>query len=378
MSENSNAFIYGNYLTGGSSSFPIDCETFDNIQNNQALLAVLAQIAGDDKLIISGCKLTGNTVGFGYVYMKTGMFPQGEILYVPGGFNASDSTIVHIKSVGTEVKIGTTTSYANAYTTRTLIEGYGENNCNWREFKSIQTNAALDARCKILEQKVVDLKPLDYGIPLMWAGPIINIPEEYKLCDGQDKFKIPTATDNEYEDLYNAIGTIHTLPEDVANGFFRLPNLSGRFIAGYQQLDGGDYNFIGKTGGVDKTTKILNHTHSYMGDDSIGQSTMDTIPFMHEQYKNHALFGDLKERGGSYTQDMMSGPIRLPNGTYHEGTLGFYATSAPMTMKYTGPGNQMEITRGSFQQWDELDNRPPYFTLAYIMRVRAPKIPSSI
>lgn len=346
MSEKSNAFVYGNYLAGAGGSFPIDCETFDTIQNNQALLAILAKIAGDDKLIISGCALSGTTVGSGYVYMKTEMFPQGEILYVPGGFNADSTTKVHVESQATIIKVGSTTTYENAYNTRTLVVGgstNGKDDCDWSEFTPIETNAVLDARCKELEKKVVDLKPLDYGIPLMWAGPITKIPDEYRLCNADAIFKIPSNKDDEYWDLFNAIGTIHTPPGEVATGFFRLPNLSGCFIVGYD-IGHGDYNDIGlhKQGGQPSVKLYPQHMPEH------NHSSTDDGSFL--------IIGGNSDHSSSF--QYQTGFQTVNWGGWWHGSHKSTAQLRPSGSWYN----------------EEHENRPPYYTLAYIMRVKAPEV----
>ncbi len=367
-------FVYGNYFAANNGSFPIDCETFDNIQNNQALLTVLAQIAGDDKLIITGCEAESDTtaISSGYVYMKTTRFPEGEILYVEGGFIPGTSTYVSINSTDEDVEIGVSTAtYEGAYSARTLVNASsGVDACLWSEFVRIETNTSLNERCQELESTVATLKPLDYGIPLMWAGAISKIPEEYALCDGDAKFLIPADETEDYWELYQMIGTLHTPDSDVADGYFRLPDLSGKFIAGYASgVD--DYGTIGKTGGEDTTTKILNHTHSYAADDVIYNSDINIASrpfrFMSKQVVTPDLV--INEDGQSgYHSDCVS----TNDGSYE--TLGFYPTSAPLKMTTDEDGNYATIERGQFQVNTALENRPSYYTLAYIMRIKDPVV----
>ena len=129
----------GNYTS--FPRFPLDCESMDYIQNNTKLLAVIAQIAGCDKLIIKGC--TGSPRTEGYVYVRTGDDLVGEILYYPGG------TGVRCSIATDNINIDTTANgetFANAYTKRMLVSGT-TGTWAWSDFKALSeiTNAALKA-----------------------------------------------------------------------------------------------------------------------------------------------------------------------------------------------------------------------------------------
>lgn len=130
--------ILGNYTN--FPRFPLDCESMDYIQNNTKLLAVIAQIAGCDKLIIKGC--TGSPRTEGYVYVRTGDDLVGEILYYPGGTGVRCSI-----DTDNNNNIDTTANgetFANAYTKRTLVSGT-TGTWAWSEFRALSeiTNAAL-------------------------------------------------------------------------------------------------------------------------------------------------------------------------------------------------------------------------------------------
>ena len=73
----------GNFLTQPNNDFPVDAETFDTLQQNQAILAVLGNIAGD-KAVLLGCEPEqgGSARQPGYVFLRTREFPEGEILYL--------------------------------------------------------------------------------------------------------------------------------------------------------------------------------------------------------------------------------------------------------------------------------------------------------
>ena len=106
--------ILGNYLN--FPRFPLDCESMDYIQENIKHLAIIAQIAGCDRLIINGC--TGSPRSAGYVYVRTGNDLLGEILYFPGGSGARCS----IKTDNINASANGETFNA-AYTMRKLVSG---------------------------------------------------------------------------------------------------------------------------------------------------------------------------------------------------------------------------------------------------------------
>ena len=133
-----NETILGNYLN--FPRFPLDCESMDYIQENIKHLAIIAQIAGCDRLIIKGC--TGSPRSAGYVYVRTGNDLLGEILYFPGGSGARCS----IKTDNINASANGETFNA-AYTMRKLVSGT-TGTWSWAEdFTSLSaiSNASLKA-----------------------------------------------------------------------------------------------------------------------------------------------------------------------------------------------------------------------------------------
>lgn len=187
-----------------------------------------------------------------------------------------------------------------------------------------------------IEQKLVPL-----GTIQMWAGPINKIPSNYKLCDGS------ALNIADYNDLYAVIGTtFNTAPNPYGSNWtapssnqFRLPDLRGRFINGYNasQLD---YAAIGRTGGTDAVVLTENqmpaHTHDV--EDYYFIETYNTV-------KNGSVYGSWKyidnNRLGSSDSDRDNNTVLYKiHPTYYKG------------------GNMAH------------ENRPPYYVLAYIIRVK--------
>lgn len=311
----------GHYLIQGNKDFPIDAETFDYIQQNQALLCVLGNIAGD-KAVLYGCEPEQNGAGrrAGYVFLRTKEFPEGEILYWEGGSVAAGMYLkketVNVTAQGYE--------FPQAYTIRSLAAGIGQENYAWTEMKDIATIPQLEQEIAFLRTELAMLTPPPLGIVQIWAGA--KVPTNYELCEGQ-QLKIA-----DYPELYAVLGVTYNhgydcngKPVSTTSGYFRLPDLRGRFIVGYNVNDA-DYNILGKVGGEKKHTL-----------------TIAEMP-AHDHGQNLWQEDSGRWRGG--------GDNSSPNSTSkHNLTTPFGKTDK------TGGGTAHE-------------NRPPYYTFAYIMRVR--------
>lgn len=316
----------GNFLTQPNKDFPLDCETLDMLQAGAALAAVLGNMAGD-KLILTGCALThgGTRRDAGYLFVRTRDFPDGEILRWEGGDISGGMYLkkedVAVNALGLE--------YPKAYTRRTLAPGVGSENFNWEDFRKPKTPDELEARIAKLEgdlatadEKIAAGEPL--GVVKMWAG--VRVPENYALCDGA------ALKTDEYPELYAAIGTAFNAarnyngtPYTTQGGFFRLPDLRGRFIVGYNDLDD-EYRKYGNAGGEKKHILAVNEMPSHTHGQNLWQEDSG------------------RWKGGGHNSS--------PNSTSkHDRTVPFGNTNA------TGGGAAHE-------------NRPPYYVLAYIIKVR--------
>lgn len=310
----------GNFLTQPNKDFPLDCETLDMLQANTALVAALGNIAGD-KLILTGCELTNNGTqrAAGYVFVKTKDYPNGEVLRWEGG-NISGGMYVKLEDVAVNAQ---GYEYPKAYTRRTLAAGVGSENFSWADFTKPKTPAELEKQIADLAKDLSDAEAKSVseppGIVKMWAGK--TVPDNYKLCDGQELSR------TEYPELYQTLGTAFNnacnangTRFNTTSGCFRLPDLRGRFIVGYHELDA-EYNEYGNTGGEKKHILSIEempaHTHDY------------TIYCPGTK--------NLQRYSGSNNKDN--------------------PTDESRTSKPAGSGAAHE-------------NRPPYYTLAYIMKVR--------
>ena len=150
----------------------------------------------------------------------------------------------------------------------------------------------------------------DIGIIKLWSGS--GVPENYVLCNGGQ------VSISEYPELYKAIGEKYNTSSTRA-GYISVPDLSGRFVVG---LDSGDpdYSRIGNTGGEKKhqltVEEMPSHTHSY------NKIRIET------------------HKWGDNANDR-------PHPFYDSGA-----------QTGSAGGNQPH------------ENRPPYYVLAYVMKVR--------
>lgn len=137
MAQPQKETILGNYTA--FPRFPLDCESMEYIQENIKHLAIVAQIAGCDKLIIKGCTGNSQSRTEGYVYVRTGDDLVGEILYYPGGSGVRCG--ISTENINASANNETFTS---AYTIRKLVSGTtGE--WSWSDFRALSeiTNSAL-------------------------------------------------------------------------------------------------------------------------------------------------------------------------------------------------------------------------------------------
>ena len=152
----------------------------------------------------------------------------------------------------------------------------------------------------------------DIGLIQLWSGS--GVPEGYVLCDGS---QVSIA---EYPELYKAIGDKYNTASTKA-GYISVPDLRGRFVVGYDPRNY-EYERIGNTGGQALVTLTLDqippHSHK--------------ITFKEEKWGDNA------------------NNRPFPNHTRPDSSYTAYTQP-------TGGGSAHE-------------NRPPYYVLAYVMKIR--------
>lgn len=336
--------LIGNFTTQSNKDFPLDCETLEALQGNTTMLGLLGNIAGD-KVILSGCEMggDGSSVSEGYVYLKTRAYPEGEVLRWEGG-SVSDGVYVKTADVAVSAMGG---DYPKAYSRRTLAPGIGEEKYQWSEFEEIRNMKDLKNEINRLRRDLSSVAESPLGVVEMWAG--VEVPEGYVLCDGRE------VKQTDYPELYGAIGNVFNTSVNANGtryatqpGYFRVPDLRGRFVVGCNNLDA-DYRAKGLTGGEKqhelKETEIPPHQHR----------VKDYV----QKVKGYGLSGVENLEGGG-TLDVLGDKVSSGVIKYDEPTG-------------TSEGTMQWIDHSTEKEDDVVEsheNRPPYYVLAYIMRAR--------
>lgn len=335
--------ITGNFLTQANRDFPLDCETLEYLQDHAALTAVLGNMGGD-KIVLSGCasNIDGTRRGEGYVFMRTVAHPEGEVLRWEGGPTAGG---MYVK----QEAIGVTANnveYPKAYTLRRLAPGIGSESYRWEDFTDIMSIRELMAENRSLRAEIEGMRPAPLGMVQMWAGA--EVPEGYVICNGQQL----SVTD--YGELYGALGDVFNAavsangrPYTTRKGYFRVPDLRGRFVVGQHDSDG-DYTSAGAAGGSKKVAltaaEMPAHGHDVedyvMIPDGISDCTTGTWTVDGKQRK----VGVASVSGNE---------ARAQTNYNHKNCIQWVQHES----KEAGGGSAHE-------------NRPPYYVLAYIMRAR--------
>ena len=298
----------GNFTA--KSSFPPSTYMLDFLQNQSFMAGNMAQLGGQN-YILSGCTETGTSVSAGLIVIN------GEILPFEAGTKKEKITIQ--ETMVNEHAFGV--DYPEAYIYRTAkFSDTGE--YNWSDFVQVLTN-------RQLQQRIEQIKGDAPGTVKMWAGQIVKIPDDYKLCNGDILSK------NDYPDLFENLGT--AFGGDGINSF-ALPDLRGRFIAGYDSTKQ-DYNTISKIGGSEKVALTVNQ-----------------IP--EHNHVNNSVYNKLSARAADAASP---------------GTTTSLDTGSAETEYNIGRMNPDEWTSAEIQKvgnGEAHENRPPYFVLAYIIKVK--------
>ena len=350
--------VLGNYLGQEGNDFPLDCETFDYIQNNNFITEILGNIAGD-KCFIYGCKFDGTNYEPGYAFLRTPEHPEGEILPFEGG--PLDSGELCIKSQAVRVEANSK-RYETAYTKRSLSfseTAYGS---------------------KIIAD-VYDFTYASYNKPLygeikIWSGPLDKIPPGYHICDGS-QFII-----GQYPNLYKVIGTMYNNqhigikttynPKDYYQtdpGYFRIPDLRARFVVGCDEtgrifgdddVTQGGYVF-GSQGGLstckltDKQSGLPTHDHppATFATSGVGDHRHWAAADSNAANITSYNLGTYAHLGGKY-----SGTGDGAGGVRETSPAGNHGHSVTVHAVHCNP----EVAKESHE------NKPPFMVLYYIIR----------
>jgi len=296
----------------GKAEFPISSQTMDMLQGMIQLAGTLA-ILGGPNYILTGCNESEEDSDI----VSPGIIVIGGQPYTFLGGNKKDKiTIQETK----ETLIAFGVEYPEARTKRAVFfSDTGE--YLWTGFKKVPTNLEL----KTLFESIKGDAP---GTIKMWAGQVSKIPAGYMLCNGDELQK------DVYPDLFEVISNSFG-GDGLAN--FKLPDLRGRFIVGVDSSQGSDYNNIGNKGGS-PTREILSE---------------NTPPHDHIYTDDTNAAGKFPSVGAGFPIPV-GGVADVKSSAESSGWGTIYRTSKV--------GGQDGVTV-------PIDIRPPYFTLAYIIKV---------
>lgn len=347
----------GNFLAQQNNGFPLDCETLDYLQTNQHIAEMLGAIAGD-KIILSGCSVSGSNRTDGYIFLKTVDFPQGEVLYFEGG-ESVHSTIYLAKSA-----ISVTANadpYANAYTQRMLKAGLGAEQYDWSDFVTLtdKTNRQLLSEINTLRAQIASLQPAPTGSIMMWAKDAA--PSGWHLCDGA-RFNIPSSSSDEMYAIYQVIGTSFKLSTD-GEGTFRLPDMQGLYVAG---KGANGYNSINQKGGFNTVALAMEEMPKHNHNTSSSVSDGSVITNTTGKHK-HAVDSFLGNDSAGWRNN-------FEYGTCNKNTLQVTPPNSDMVVLTENGEHAHSVamkarggqTNGSTKAHE---NRPPFIVLNYIIKI---------
>jgi Phage Tail Collar Domain. len=280
------------YTGWPSSNFPLSTEGLDFIQSQVMMAASFAKSAGGN-YILSGCTVTGSTASAGIMVLN------GEIITFTGG---TIQTTIRVKETASDITAGSVT-YTGAYKTRVAEFGSnvgGVDTYTWTDIAAFPTAFYLAANKadKTDVEAIRNLVMPKRGI-IMWGGEVADIPTGWALCNGATVSGVTT------------------------------PNLSGRFIIGYDAASANlpanstdlteNYGKVGNTGGKGSVQLTANQNGEH----------------------DHGIPDTL--HGQDYSADRGSSR----NSIDHDPNA---------RTEKSGKGEAHE-------------NRPPYYVLAYIMKV---------
>lgn len=337
--------ITGNYTNQEQRDFPLDAEGLATIQDNIVAVELIGRLAGD-KAIISGCESNeaGTRRESGWVYLKTRLRPDGELMYWEGGTTTAG---MYVKNSAIEVQ-AEGYSYPQAYSQRTLAPGSSPNgeDYKWTDFHQAESTEALRMLIDAQAAAIAKIKPVPAGFIAMYAGAVA--PEDYLMCEGQAVGKA------DYPELYAAIGdTYNTAPlwtgvaaSAPAAGYFRVPDLRSRFIVGRNDGDS-DYSNNAKAGGTKAV--ILN---------------IEQVPdHKHPMNDYGMIWNDNSVIGGQN--------VIIDGESVNTSMKGINQTL--MASVASGVRNQISCIQHNTKSsggGQSHENRPPYYSLSYVIKAK--------
>lgn len=287
--------------------FPLSTQALTFMQDMILASAQLALIGGDH-YILSGCTTAGNNVSDGIIVIN------GEVMPFKGGTIADTITIIE-ENIPVTAN-GETFENARIKRYAKFATGSGANYYPWTNFKPLETNKQLQeakATVKYVDDAIANIQAgsIPAGVIVMWSGSEAEIPEGWTLCDGKT----------------------------LKNGK-KVPDLQGRFIVGYSRNEALSYP-IGKGEKNPDQYKIT--------------LTKEQLPVHDHKYNNTV---ECARSRNNYDQNglkekVLEKPYIGLNSLYKDANYLYYSEDTTQT---AGDGQSIDI-------------RPPYYVLAFIIKI---------
>ena len=349
--------ILGNFLrvAQNSGKFPVDAETLENFQNNTALTAALGAALGKNYVILTGCIKSGNNRSEGYVYVKLSASDPGEVLYFPGGNSNEPNCYVRADDIDITAK---GEPYENAYTSRILSNGlpaHGEKKLAWTDFVTGSEIFAQETHSHAISDVTNLQRTLDSKLPkTTYDTGIANLQKKYdpKIQSLENAVSAPAVAFVKGMIIMWS-GVPSTIPRGwkLCDGKNGTPDLRNRFIVGSVEVENGIDHYVGYTGGVESNQAKINltykdipaHRHIFVGDGNINNANILT----RAGTRQGKWSGDGKGVGFEW----------LSHGTvFKDSDLAY-------------DRNEYNLSDTCVVRSQYMDNRPPFYCLAFIMYV---------
>lgn len=316
----------------GHHRFPVSTEAMAFMQDQILFLEQFVQVAGPNTIIKDS---TASVAGLVVV--------NGELL--PLQPSTVERNFIQVVTTAASLDAGGL-HFADIRTTRTAVyraANQGNECYPITDFANMSTLAAITAQLASLSVGTVPV-----GSITMWAAA--TAPENWHLCNG-DGMRMDL-----YPELYAVIGSTYGSP---APNWFFLPDLRSRFVVGLNSSDT-DYNALNKKGGSKSVTlttdQIPAHTHGLGTLNSRG--TFPAVDLQYDQY-SAAYRNTIKTR--KVGDEEVRFNTNLKGGGRSDGWGSVY--DFDWRQGISG-------ALGSEGGGQSHENRPPFITMNYIIKVR--------
>lgn len=206
-------------------------------------------------------------------------------------------------------------------------------------------------------------------IPMFVPGTILPFAnlvgpgEDWLLCDGSLVLKAI------YPDLFDAIGYLFGQPGN--QDYFYLPDLSSRFLVGYDQGNT-DYNVPGKVGGQDTVTLTTNQIPAHSHTQNSHNHTQNSHGHVQDAHNHsqdahsHVVYG-VNVGGSGGTNRILQGASSSSN-VNSQATTATNNTATATNQATTATNQAATATNQNTGGGLSHENRPPFITLAYFIK----------